>query len=212
MTGLPQRGPQRSEPEPSELSPMNALVVFLSPLALLLPAASAEVAERDAATAEKGAETSGGAHGFDAPAAEPFEVLKEARRPPLLGQVRIEQRVIVRIAPSSRAAREQMMADVRPDSSAVSYREERLRGCVAISDIAGVQPAPAQNRLLLFMRDRRVLSAALERACNPREYYSGFYVERSEDGQICANRDLLQSRAGASCRVAELNRLVAIRD
>lgn len=212
MTGLPQRGPQRSEPEPSELSPMNVLVVLFSPLALLLPAASAEVAERDAATAGEGAGASGGAHGFDAPAAEPFEVLKEARRAPRLGQVRIEQRVVVRIAPSSRAAREQMMADVRPGSSAVSYREERLSGCVAISEIAGVQPAPAQNRLLLLMRDRRILSAALERACNPREYYSGFYVERSEDGQICANRDLLQSRAGASCRVAELNRLVAIRD
>ena len=105
MTGLRQRGPQRSEPEPSELSLMNALIVLFAPLALLLPAASAEVAERDAAAAGEVAEASGSAHGFDAPAAEPFEVLKEARRPLLLGQVRIEQRVIVRIAPSSRAAR-----------------------------------------------------------------------------------------------------------
>ena len=75
-----------------------------------------------------------------------------------------------------------------------------------------MEPAPEQNRILLFMRDRRVLSAALERACSARDYYSGFYVERNEDGQLCARRDTLQSRAGASCKVAQLNRLVAVRD
>ena len=192
---------------------MNVFVALLSPLALLLPAAVTErSAGGEAEERGKVAEPAGAASGFDATTAEPFEVLRDARRPPRLGQVRIEQRVIVRIAPSSPAAREQMMADLRSRASATSYREERLRGCVAISGIVGVQPAPEQNRLLLFMRDRRILSAALERACSAREYYAGFYVERSEDGQICANRDLLQSRAGASCRVAELNRLVAIRD
>ncbi len=121
--------------------------------------------------------------------------------------------VIIRITPSSRAAREQMMADLRRQgASQTSYAEEKLNGCIAIAGIAGVQPAPEQNRLLLFMRDRRVLSVALERACNPRDYYSGFYVERSDDGQLCARRDLLQSRAGASCKVAQLSRLVAVRD
>jgi hypothetical protein len=192
---------------------MNALVALLSPLALLLPAAAAELpAERRAEAIAKVVETAAVPRGVEDAAVRPFEVLKDARRPPLLGQVRIEQRVVIRITPSSPAAREQMMADLRGSASATSYREERLSGCVAISGIAGVQPAPQQNRLLLFMRDRRVLSAALERACNPRDYYSGFYVERSEDGQLCANRELLQSRAGASCRVAQLNRLVAVRD
>ena len=87
-----------------------------------------------------------------------------------------------------------------------------MKDLIAIANIAGVEPAPEQNRLLLFMRDRRILSAALERACNARDYYSGFYIERSEDGQLCARRDLLQSRAGASCKVAQLNRLIAVRD
>ena len=58
------------------------------------------------------------------------------------------------------------------------------------------------------MHDRRVLSAALDRACTAADFYAGFYVERSEDGQLCSRRDLLQSRAGASCRVTRLNRLV----
>ena len=193
---------------------MHALVVILSPLALLLPAAAGELpARRDDGAVGEAAERADVPKGFESLPSEPFEVLQEARRPQEFGQVRIEQRVIVRISPSSPAAREQMMADLRRRSpSPTSYEEEKLKGCIAISGIIGVEPAPAQNRLLLFMRDRRILSAALERACNPRDYYSGFYIERSEDGQLCAKRDLLQSRAGASCKVAQLNRLVAVRD
>ncbi len=104
-----------------------------------------------------------------------------------------------------------MAALPRASTATTQFQEQKLDGCIAIDAIAGVEPAQ-QNRLLLFMRDRRVLTAALERACNPEDYYSGFYVERNEDGQICAKRDKLQSRAGASCRVAQLNRLVAVRD
>ena len=54
--------------------------------------------------------------------------------------------------------------------------------------------------------------SALERACNVRDYYSGFYIARHEDGQLCARRDLLQSRSGASCKAAQLSRLVVVRD
>ncbi|HEY6817679.1 MAG TPA: hypothetical protein VI168_19250 [Croceibacterium sp.] len=193
---------------------MNSLLVILSPLALLLPAMTA-----DAPSGPKGGEVREAAgrddlpKGFDSLPAGPFEVFQDARRPQELGQVRIEQRVIIRISPGTPAAREQMMADLRRQgTSPTSYQEEKLSGCIAIASIAGVQPAPQQNRLLLFMRDRRILSAALEQACSARDYYSGFYVERNEDGQLCARRDLLQSRAGASCKVAQLNRLVAVRD
>jgi hypothetical protein len=195
-------------------SSMNALVAFLSPLALLLPAAAGELPPgRNEGAVREAVEPQNAPKGFDSLPAGPFGVLQEARRPQQFGQVRIEQRVIIRISPSSPAAREQMMADLRRQSpSPTNYQEEKLSGCIAIDGIAGVQPAPAQNRLLLFMRDRRILSAALERACNTRDYYSGFYIERSEDGQLCAKRDLLQSRAGASCKVAQLNRLVAVRD
>jgi len=193
---------------------MNAFVAFLSPLALLLPAVAGKLpAVRDDLSVHEAAEHEDGQRGFDALPSEPFEVLKEARGPLQLGQVRIEQRVIIRISPGTGAAREQMLADLRRQGpAATAYQEEKLNGCIAVSNIAGMEPAPEQNRILLFMRDRRILSAALERACNARDYYSGFYVERNEDGQLCARRDLLQSRAGASCKVAQLNRLVAVRD
>lgn len=126
-------------------------------------------------------------------------------------QVRIEERVIIRISPSRPAPRELPMT-LQPQRGQTGLREEKLDGCIPVAAIAGVQPAPSQNRLLLFMRDRSVLSASLERACRPEDFYSGFYVERSSDGQLCSKREKLQSRAGASCRVAQLNRLVTVRD
>jgi len=127
-------------------------------------------------------------------------------------QVRIEERVIIRIAPSAPATRERLRELMpRRPARQTSFQEEKLDGCIPVAAIAAVQPAE-QNRLLLFMRDRRVLSAALERACSAEDFYSGFYVERRDDGQLCSRRDKLQSRAGASCRVTQLNRLVAVRD
>ena len=192
---------------------MNLLTAFLAPFALLLPAAAVErpaPEERDTANATP--QTADPVPmGLDNGAADRLRVLETARRPPEAGQVRIEQRVIIRIAPSSAATRERMMAALPRASTTTQFHEQKLDGCISIDAIAGVQPAQ-QNRLLLFMRDHRVLTAALERACNAEDYYSGFYVERNEDGQICARRDKLQSRAGATCKVSQLNKLVAVRD
>lgn len=147
--------------------------------------------------------------GLDSPAAAPFRVLDDARKPPTENQVRIEQRVIIRIAPSSPRTVARSMDRIAADTD--RFEEERVGDCVPIGSIAAVQPAN-NNRLLLFMRDRRVLSAALERSCNSEDYYLGFYVERSGDGQLCTRRDKLQSRAGASCHFTKLSRLVAERD
>ena len=126
-------------------------------------------------------------------------------------QVRIEQRVVIRIAPSPRATREEMLSRLPRRDMDTSYQEVELGSCVPLDKIAGVAPVQ-QNRLLLFMRDRRVLSAALDRACDSQAFYSGFYVERNDDGMLCVKRDMLKSRAGTSCEVAQLNRLVAVRD
>lgn len=191
---------------------MNSLVALLSPLALLLPAVAVGVHETSGPqneVARTAPRTESLPVGLENPAAEPFRVLDNARRPPTENQVRIEQRVIIRIAPSSPRTVARSMNRIADDTD--RFEEERVGDCVPIGGIAAVQPAN-NNRLLLFMRDRRVLSAALERSCNSEDYYLGFYVERSGDGQLCSRRDKLQSRAGASCRFTKLSRLVAERD
>ena len=60
----------------------------------------------------------------------------------------------------------------------------------------------------MFMRDRRTIAAQLEKGCSPRDFYRGFYVERSDDGQLCVARDRIMSRSGAKCRVAKFSRLM----
>lgn len=191
---------------------MNSLAFILSPLALLLPAVAVgvpEAAVREEEAAHAAADTASPQMGLQSSAAAPFRILDNARKPPTENQVRIEQRVIIRIAPSSPRTVARSMDRIAEDTN--KFEEERVGDCVPIASIAAVQPAN-NNRLLLFMRDRRVLSAALERTCNSEDYYLGFYVERSEDGQLCSRRDKLQSRAGASCRFTRLSRLVAERD
>jgi hypothetical protein len=189
---------------------MTRFFAFLAPLALLSPAWAGgwHTSGPDSAAARLG----------EAPAASslrqtpaPFSNLQRSILPQPQNQVRIEQRVIIRIAPSPPAAREQMLARLPRRKMETRFEEVEAERCVPIRAIAGVAPVE-QNRLLLFMRDRRVLSAALERACDAQAFYSGFYVERNDDGMLCIGRDMLQSRAGSSCGVAQFNRLVAIRD
>lgn len=126
-------------------------------------------------------------------------------------QVRIEQRIVVRIVPQSPVPRQSLMAELPQRPAPQQYVERKMEDCVAVGNIAGVQTADG-NKLVLYMRDRRVVSARLERSCTARDYYSGFYVERNEDGRICVNRDKLQSRTGAKCEVDRLRRLVPLDD
>ena len=189
---------------------MNSLAVFLTPLALLLPAIPVEL-PHDAAPVEETVHAAPvdkkPVRGFASPPAIPLRLLDEARQPRVESQVRLEQRVIVRIAPSSRQRAQRSFDQL--DAQAQGFEEERLNDCVPINMIAAV--TPHENRLLLFTRDQQILSAALERTCNPEDFYLGFYIER-QDGQLCERRDRLQSRAGASCRVTRLSRLVAAGD
>ena len=140
-----------------------------------------------------------------------FEVLQDDFRTQEQFQVRIEQRVIIRIAPSSPTVRQEMLSRLPRREMPSQYHEVKDDRCLPVNAIAGVSPVQA-NRLLLFMRDHRVLSASLDRACDAAAFYSGFYVERSDDGMLCSGRDTLKSRAGTSCEVAQFNRLVAVRD
>ena len=192
---------------------MNSLAALLSPLVLLLPAWM--VGSPAAPTqAPSRSEVARAAPEPNAPAdvdhaVAPLRVLDGARGTPVEHQVRIQERVIIRIAPSKERALQQSMARLAREAD--KFEERRSTDCIPIRLIAGVYPS-RENRLLLLMNDRRVMSASLERACNAADYYAGFYVERSEDGQLCSRRDRLQSRAGASCRVTNLSRLVASGD
>ena len=142
---------------------------------------------------------------------DPFRDFRDSYRPEVQQQVRIEQHMVIRLVPSTPSVRRDS-ADPPPRAGqAVRYKEKKLGRCVAIDDIVGIAPTQS-NRLLLFMRDHRLLSATLERICDADAFYLGAYVERSTDGRLCTGRDTLRARTGASCQVSRISRLVAIKD
>ncbi|MEE4450921.1 hypothetical protein [Novosphingobium resinovorum] len=121
-------------------------------------------------------------------------------------QVRIEQRMTIRITPRASIPMPEMFVGM-PGGDAPPMTERKIGNCLPLAGIVSVRPDRA-NRLLLLMRDRRVVSAELDRSCRARDFYSGFLMERSEDGRLCVDRDTLLSRSGMSCTLTRIRQLV----
>lgn len=191
---------------------MQSLFALAAPLALMLPFvgdAFGAGAESDRAALSRG-QCDLAAEPRQVPAAagllDPLQALRQSS---IARQVRIEQRVVIRIAPQPPAARQNLLAEARQRQSASRFEERGKEKCVPLGEIAGVQTGSG-NRLVLFLRDRRLMSVALEKSCRARDFYSGFYVEKSKDGRLCASRDKLQSRTGAQCEVEVMRKLVEV--
>lgn len=192
---------------------MHSLLALAAPFAFLLPM----VAEATGVSEGSGEEEAMGgqcaaaaATGQGPPVTPSFNPLSAMRQSSVVQQVRIEQRVVIRITPQPSAARQNLLAEMPQRASTTRFEERGKEKCVPLEDIAGVQTGSG-NRLVLFMRDRRMLSVNLEKSCRARDFYSGFYVEKSKDGRLCVSRDKLQSRTGASCAVEVMRELVEVR-
>lgn len=200
---------------------MHPAVSLLAPLALLLPGAAGVESAHELPpppTAVRGHD--GGPPRMTAEPGpvrrgimteEPFQSIAQSFRPPSGEQVRIEQRMTIRISPRPPVVMPQMLDELPSAGAGPRFAERKMGKCVPIGAIAGVQPGGA-NRLILFLRDQRIVSATLEKACRSRDFYSGFYVARNGDGLLCTDRDQLQSRAGANCQVSGLRQLIEIDD
>ncbi|MFM9936011.1 MAG: hypothetical protein ACKVOL_07400 [Novosphingobium sp.] len=135
-------------------------------------------------------------------------------------QVRIEQRVIIRINPRE-PGRDALAPQVlpmqpivqpinpalRPNTVQIRVRERKAGNCMPATGIAAVQPI-TDGRLMFYMRDRRMLAAGLEKACSARDFYLGFYMSKTTDGQLCVGRDPIHSRAGTTCKLKDVREYV----
>lgn len=199
---------------------MSLVTALLAPLALLLPAAGAleplsSGSDQSPATAlradDRPSQLALPAQSL-LPVLDPadtviFQTIAQSFQAEAQNQVRIEQRVTIRISPRPSAPQSNMLVELPQRPLPQRLVERDFGNCLSIAGIAGVEVSNT-NRLILYMRDHRVLSAGLERACNARDYYSGFYVERNSDGQICVRRDNLLSRSGATCKLSQIKQLI----
>lgn len=185
---------------------MPSLLAYLAPFAFLLPgqpvADDARLMPVDADLPRAAASE------LDAPGWQAVEAITGI---PLQHQVRIERRVTIRISPISPAVRENMVAEFSRPQRQPRYVERKMGKCLPLRSIAAAQTAPG-NRLMLYMRDQRIVSASLEKSCQAQDFYSGFYVEPSKDGMLCVDRDKLQARSGAKCELSGLRQMVLLTD
>ncbi|MEP3422098.1 MAG: hypothetical protein ABJN35_10220 [Erythrobacter sp.] len=199
---------------------MPSLLALTAPFALLLPLLGQSTAQlqADAETEADGKTATApiSAPDYDTPPEGPYSPARPVASPldafrggQITRQARIEQRVIIRITPRRSGVRNDLLARLPRRGLTTQYEEREMDRCLPVNTIAGVQTGNG-NRLLLFLEDQRMISVNLERACRASQFYSGFYVERNEDGRLCVGRDALQSRSGAKCEVEGMRQLVAV--
>ncbi len=118
-------------------------------------------------------------------------------------QMRVEQRIIIRF-PNQPVSPPAGRADPR---KAVIYNEEKIGRCLMMDRLIASRPGP-KNSLELVTRERQLIRAYLGDGCLAREFYAGAYVERSSDGRLCVDRDILHARTGAKCEIDKFRLLV----
>lgn len=128
-------------------------------------------------------------------------------------QVIIEQRVIIRVPARSRARTFRPASPNAQQSQpgpTIVWREAKAPKCLPVRSLLGVQ-ATRDDSIDLLTAERQRLRAKLDENCRTLDFYSGFYVERTADGMICADRDVIQARSGARCEIDEFRLMVPVR-
>src|SRR6218665_635616 len=169
---------------------MSLVAILMAPLVMLLPAAGSvdpapELSEPVSIDPQLPGDRLGRPSAPIDPAAWPaFEQIAESFRADTANQVRIEQHTTIRIVPRQAAPRATMLMDLPRGELPPRLTERNAGRCLPVGGIAGVQ-VDRSDKLILFMRDRRIMTAQLERSCRARDFYSGFYVDRNSDGRLC---------------------------
>jgi len=191
---------------------MNPVLNLLAPVALLLPGVAGVELARELPPAGPDASRAD-TELAEIPRDDPQSTVVGAIRrffrsdsPTVARQVSIEQRVTIRVAPRMPAS-PIAFDSLPPNGAGPHFAEKKMGKCVPVSGIVGVQYRDA-NRLVLHLRDRRMVSATLEKSCRARDYYSGFYVAKNSDGLLCVERDEIRARSGANCQISAMRQLV----
>ena len=120
--------------------------------------------------------------------------------------VTIRRRIIIRIpmmpivrpvVPDPDEATMRGFVPLRPDPGPLCIAHRQVRGA-SISD---------RNGVVFVMTGNKRFQAGLERGCRPADFQSGFYINPTADGAVCAGRDLLHARSGANCLITRFSRI-----
>jgi hypothetical protein len=110
-----------------------------------------------------------------------------------LAQLTIRQRVVIRVPASPAMGPQRLPPRMR-------WKEKRGPKCIPANGLAAAAVFKADT-VDLMLRGGKRLRAQLDDECPALDFYSGFYIMPSGDGQVCAGRDMIHSRAGGKCGI-----------
>ena len=116
------------------------------------------------------------------------------------------ERIVIRIPRLQATAR----GRGDPDAPILRWKEKGGPHCIGADGVAGATIG-ASDSIDLAMTDGKRMRARLGQDCPSLDFYTGFYVKRDPDGKICATRDAIRSRSGATCPIRDFRKLVAVR-
>lgn len=118
-------------------------------------------------------------------------------------QLTIERRIIIRVPTlvTRRSA---------PPRSEIQWIEKRTKRCLPIKSVVGAAIRQADS-VDLILADQRRVRAKLDSDCRSVDFYQGFYMEPTEDDQLCADRDVIHARNGAMCEIESFKGLVVVK-
>ncbi len=117
-------------------------------------------------------------------------------------QIMIREQILIRVPARVRNVVNQPV--VKP----IEWKEGRGVKCVPMRDIAGASLI-SRDSFDLVLRDRSRIRAKLDKSCPALDYYYGFYIRQTSDGQVCADRDSIRSRMGGQCEIDRFRTLKA---
>lgn len=115
-----------------------------------------------------------------------------------LAQLTIRQRIVIRV-PAVPAPSMQPLRRLR-------WKEKGGPKCISANALAAAAVFKA-DAVDLVMRGGKRLRALLDDGCPALDYYRGFYLTPTQDGKICAGRDMIHSRMGGQCSIEKFKTL-----
>lgn len=118
-----------------------------------------------------------------------------------MAQLTIRQRIVIRVpaAPATPIPIPRMR-----------WKEKSGPKCIPMNGLAAAAVMKS-DAVDLMLRGGKRLRAQFDSACPSLDFYSGFYIMPSDDGKICAGRDMIHSRAGGRCGIAKFKTLELVK-
>jgi hypothetical protein len=126
----------------------------------------------------------------------------------------VQQTIIIRVPPQSQptnfnASTQKGGNRKSTPPQQIEWKDRKAPKCLPMRNVVAVQ-VTRKDSIDLITRERQRLRAQLDGRCRGQDFYSGFYMERSKDGQLCEDRDILQTRSGLKCEVDKFRLMVPV--